>query len=95
MKIVIELEALDDLEGIHAWIARDNSPAADAAIDRIFDQIDQLGRLPHLGHRGRAPKTLEWVVAASSHVIVYALDTRRDELRVIGVFRGSQQVRRP
>jgi plasmid stabilization system protein ParE len=95
MKVVIEDEALDDLERIHAWIARDNVPAADAAIARIFDQIDQLGRLPLLGHRGRARGTLEWVVTASSHVIVYALDVRRDELQIIGVFRGSQLVRRP
>jgi len=94
MKVDIEDDALDDLEGIFAWIAQDDPNAAGSAIGRIFEQIEQLGRLPHLGHRGRARDTFEWVVTASTHVVVYCLDSRRDELVVIGVFRGSQQNRR-
>ena len=94
MKILIADDAFEDIEGIYAWIAQRDPVAADATITRIFDQLDQLGRLPYLGHQGRAGNTLEWVVTASSHVVVYQLDTHRDELLVIGVFKGSQQERR-
>ncbi len=93
MKIIIEEEALDDLDGIYAWIARDDSVSADATIDRIYDDVERLARLPHLGHHGRAPNTFEWVVRKSSHVVVYEIDG--DEMIVIGVFSGSQEIRRP
>jgi plasmid stabilization system protein ParE len=94
MRVVFEEEALDDLDGIHAWIAKDNLTSADSTVDRIYDQIETLGRLPRLGHHGRARGTFEWVVVESSHVVVYEIDRERDELIVTGVFRGSQQIRR-
>jgi toxin ParE1/3/4 len=94
MKVLIEEEAVDDLDGIHAWIAKDNPASADSTIDRIFAEIAHLGRFPKLGHHGRARDTFEWVVTESSHVVVYEFDHDRDELRVVGVFRGSQQIRR-
>ena len=95
MRVVIEEEALDDLDEIHAWIAADDPPAADSTVERIFDAIDRLGRFPLIGHKGRARDTFEWVVTESSHVIVYSLDRTRDVLAVIGVFRSSQENRRP
>ena len=95
MKVVIDEEALDDLDGIHASIARDNPLSADSTVDRIYDEIEHLGRLPRIGRRGRARNTFEWVVSYSSHIVVYEIDVPNDELTVIGVFRGSQQVRRP
>ena len=61
----------------------------------IFNAIDRLGRFPLIGHKGRARDTFEWVVTESSHVIVYSLDHTRDVLAVIGVFRFSQENRRP
>ena len=86
--------SLDDLEGIHAWIARGNPPCANETVDRIYDAIGHLGRLPRLGHHGPARGTFEWVVTDSSHVVVYKIDRERDELVVIGVFRGAQEKRR-
>jgi plasmid stabilization system protein ParE len=44
MKVVLDAEALDDLDGIHAWIARDNPASADSTVDRIYDEIEHLGR---------------------------------------------------
>ena len=65
MSVVIEEEALDDLD------FRSSATKAERA----------------------AP--LEWVVSESSHVIVYSLDHTRDVLAIIGVFRFSQENRRP
>ena len=36
MRLVFEEEALDDLQGIFNWIAKDNPRAAERLIDRIF-----------------------------------------------------------
>jgi toxin ParE1/3/4 len=94
MKVVIDEEALDDLDGIHAWIARDTRLSADSTVERIYEEIEHLGRFPRLGHRGRARNTFEWVVSYSTHIVVYEIDASKDELAVIGVFRGSQQIRR-
>lgn len=94
MEVVLEEGALDDLNGIYAWIARDNPASANSTVDRSYDEIEHLGRLPRLGHHGRARNTFEWVVSESSHVVVYKIDRERDELLVAGVFRGSQQARR-
>jgi plasmid stabilization system protein ParE len=95
MKVLIEEEALDDLDEIYAWKARDDPASADATIDRIFDDLERLARLPRLGHHGRARNTFERVVRKSSHVVVYKIVSDSDELVVIGVFSGSQEIRRP
>lgn len=94
MRFVLDKLALSDLDGIHAWIAKDSPANADTTIDGILAEIEHLGRLPHLGHRGRARDTLEWVLTVSPHVIVYEIDHDRDELIVTGVFRSSQQIRK-
>ena len=95
MKVVIEEEALDDLNEIREWIAIDDPPAADSTVERIFEAIERLGRFPLIGHKGRVRDTFEWVVTESSHVIVYSLDHTRDVLAVIGVFRSSHENRTP
>lgn len=95
MRVAIEEDARDDLDEIHAWIADDDPAAAHSTVERIFDAIARLGRFPLIGHHGRARDTFEWVVTESSHIVVYRLERARDELIVIGVFRGSQQHRRP
>ena len=42
MRIVLDDEALDDLAGIRAWIAKTNPRSADELVKRIFDKIDNL-----------------------------------------------------
>ena len=54
MKVVIEEEAHDDLDEIHAWIADNDPAAADSTVERIFESIERLGRFPLIGHKGRA-----------------------------------------
>ncbi len=95
MRVVIDDPTLGDLAAIYVWFA-DRSPASAASVfDEIFEAIERLGRMPHIGHAGRAKDTFEWVVSAYSYVIVYELDRANDRLIVIGVFRGAQEMRRP
>ena len=95
MKVVIDDAALGDLAEIYVWIA-DRSPfSAASVLDEIFDAMQRLGRMPQIGHAGRAKDTFEWVISGHSYVIVYELGRAADRLIVIGVFRGTQEIRRP
>ncbi len=95
MKVVIDDATLGDLAAIYVWIGDRSPDSAASVLNQIFDAIERLGRMPHIGHAGRAKDTFEWVVSAYSYVIVYELDRANDRLIVIGVFRGSQENRRP
>ena len=95
MKVVIDDASLGDLAAIYVWIANDSPDAAAAMLERIFQAIERLVRMPNIGHRGRAKDTLEWVVSGCSYIIVYEIDRATDTLVVIGVFAGSQELRRP
>jgi toxin ParE1/3/4 len=65
MRVSIREAAYDDLNRIHAWIAKDRPQAADRAVERILDGAERLGQFPYMGHIGRAPGTYEWVVPGS------------------------------
>ena len=52
MRLVFDEEALDDLQGIFAWIAKDDVGAATNLISRIFDRVERL-IIPELTNMGR------------------------------------------
>ena len=90
MKVIIRDAAFADLQGISAWIAKDNPRAARSVVERILDAIERLGEFPGLGHRGKVAGTREWVVRGLQYIIVYEIDTPHDELRGIAVFHGAR-----
>jgi plasmid stabilization system protein ParE len=94
MRVVIDDATLGDLAAIYVWIGDRSPNSAASVLNKIFEAIERLGRMPHIGHAGRARDTFEWVVSAYSYVIVYELDRTNDRLIVIGVFRGAQEKRR-
>jgi toxin ParE1/3/4 len=95
MKVVIDDATLGDLAAIYVWIGDRSPKSAASVLKQIFEAIERLGRMPHIGHAGRANDTFQWVVSAFSYVIVYELDRANDRLIVIGVFRCAQEIRRP
>ena len=52
MKVLLRQSAVDDLDRIFAWIAKDNASAAADMISRIRDRISLL-ELESLAHMGR------------------------------------------
>jgi len=42
MRLVFDEDALDDLQGIFAWIAKDDVGAGTNLINRIFDRVERL-----------------------------------------------------
>jgi addiction module RelE/StbE family toxin len=70
-----------DLQSIHAYIAKENPDAAPAAIARIVDATDALGRHAYMGRKGRVAGTRELVVPP--YVVVYKLKRGGIEINAI------------
>ena len=90
MRVVFREDALDDLDRIYAWIARDNPPAAAAMVARIRDQIAflELDSLAHMGRPGLVPGTRELIEAP--YIIVYKVDEQHREVVVLAIFHCAQ-----
>lgn len=90
MQLVFDDQAIADLEGIFNWIAQDNPTAAKTVTDRLFSSIELLTSLPRMGHVGRDPETLEWVVPRLPYIVVYEIDLERELIIVTAVFHAAQ-----
>ena len=81
--IVWSDDALDDLDAVLRFVARDSPKAAFALIDRIDEAASGLADFP-IGRPGRVAKTYEKVVPRTPYIVAYALtDARVTILRVI------------
>jgi toxin ParE1/3/4 len=90
MRVIIREAAYDDLDRIHAWIAKDRPRSADAVIDRILESAERLGHFPFMGHAGRAAATYEWVIPGLPYILVYQVREDADLVIVTAVFHGAQ-----
>jgi toxin ParE1/3/4 len=90
VRVIIREAAYDDLDRIHAWIAKDRPGSAASVVDRILESVGRLGRFPYMGHVGKAPGTYEWVVTGLPYIVVYEVDSAHDELKITAVFHGAQ-----
>lgn len=81
--VVWSNDALDDLDAVLRFIARDNPRAASALVDRIDEAASGLSRF-QTGRQGRVAKTYEKVVRRTPCILAYAMtDERITILRVI------------
>ncbi len=88
MKVLIREDAYDDLERIHAWIAKDDPRAADAVGKRILESAARLGRFPYIGRAGSVAGTYEWAVPALPYIVVYRI--RTDLVSIEAIFHAAQ-----
>jgi toxin ParE1/3/4 len=90
MKILVRAKADEDLDGIFAWISRENPHAAAEIIRRIRQRIGRLATpgLENMGRPGLDPGTRELVVAP--YIIVYEVHDARDEIEVLTIVHGAR-----
>ena len=81
-------EALTDLRGIHAYIARDNPAAARRVIKKIRDDVDILKEHPGIGRAGRLEGTRELVIRQYPYIVAYRL--ANSEAHVLAVVHTSR-----
>ena len=90
MKLNYTLTAHNQLSRIHDYINERNPVAASRVIARIRGAAEHLIEHPNSGRVGAAPGTREWVVRGLPYIIVYELDSDRDEIVVLGIYHGAQ-----
>ena len=89
MIIVWSPRAIEHLEHLRSYIARDNPKAANRIAGTPVDAVERLAELLNLGRPGRVAGTRELVVPATPYVIPYRLGG--DRLEVTAVFHGRQK----
>jgi toxin ParE1/3/4 len=90
MKLVFDDQALADLEDIFSWIAQDSPATAKMVVERLFSSTELLISFPFMGHAGRDPDTLEWVVPRLPYIVVYEVNQAQESVVVTAVFHGAQ-----
>ena len=95
MKVVIREAAEHDLDGIFAWIAKDNRHAAADMVARIRDRINllELNPLAHMGRPGFVEGTRE--LDEYPYIIVYKVFDERREVLIISIVHGVQDRESP
>ena len=90
MRVIFDDEALDDLQDIFSWIAKDNRRAAEKIVARILDKAERLAipGLAHMGRPGLDPGTRELV--EYPYIIVYEVHEDRGDIVVLSVVHGAQ-----
>lgn len=90
MRVILRESALEDLDRIHAWIARDNPLAANKMAARIRDRISflEVDALAHMGRPGLVAGTRELI--EYPYIIVYTVEDHKNEIVVLAVMHGAQ-----
>ena len=89
MKVRWTRPALDDLEAIGDYVAKDNPGAAARLVARILDHVEALSEHPEMGRIGRVPGTREFVVNDTPFFVPYRI--RGNEVEVLAVFHGARR----
>jgi addiction module RelE/StbE family toxin len=83
--------ALNDLEAIHAYIARDNPKAADGVVQRIEDSVGRLLIMPMSGRPGVRKGTRLLAIPRAPYIVVHR--TRGDTVDIIAVLHTARRRR--
>jgi len=91
MKVMFDEEALEDLQTIFAWIAKDDLSAAKRLLVRIFDKVERLStpELVRMGRFGRDPGTHE--LLEGPYIIVYEIHEHRDEVVLLSIVHSARE----
>lgn len=90
MRIIFSQPAADDLNDIVAYLVLRNKVAARKFFLAIKKSIRQLGRFPHLGHKGRISGTYELSIARLPYIAVYEVNGKA--ITVLAVFHTARDL---
>ncbi len=93
-EIVWTSEAVECLDQIHDYIARDNAKAAHKVIAGIYDKIQMLSRQPRIGQRYAGIADREVREILYGHYRIPYLVRTEDRIEVLGIFHGAMDIER-
>ena len=91
MKVVWTNEALNHLDSIYHYIAKDNPYYAKRVIDNLTARTKQLHRFPELGRLvpEYEAEALRELIESPYRIIYYVIDK---QVEILTVFHGAQQL---
>jgi toxin ParE1/3/4 len=89
LEIVWSRRALDRLEEIRVFVARDKPDAAARLATRIVALVDLLGEHPQLGRAGSEPGVRELVLGGTPYLIFYRVRGKR--IKILTIWHASQR----
>ncbi|MEK6814613.1 MAG: type II toxin-antitoxin system RelE/ParE family toxin [Nitrospirota bacterium] len=89
MKLLWFSLAIDDLQALREYIARDNPEAARDAASRILEAVSTLEKQPAIGRPGRVPGTRELIVSGTPYIIPYR--ARGNVVEILRVFHAARK----
>lgn len=89
MPIIWRRSALNDLKTIRAFIAQENTTAAEGVSSAIRTAVIRLAQFPDLGRPGRADSTRELPVPHTPYIVAYRVAEGR--VRILAIIHTSRQ----
>lgn len=89
MRLVWTPEAVDQIEAIRDYIARDSERTAQNIVLKLLESVDLLTTKPRAGRPGRISDTREMVVSATPYIIVYR--TSDTTIEILSVRHGRRR----
>jgi len=90
MRVIIGPEAVADIDGLGAWVAKDDPKAAQHLVETILQTIERLGTFPKIGHPGTSADTFERAVSGTSYLILYEVSAKARAVQIIAVFNTNR-----
>lgn len=89
MKLLWLSLAVDDLQELREYIARDNPEAARDTASRILEAVSILEKRPAIGRPGRVTCTRELIVGGTPYIIPYR--ARGNVVEVLRVLHAARK----
>jgi toxin ParE1/3/4 len=89
MQIIWRRTALNDLKTIRAFIAQDNTEAADGVSSAIRTTVMRLADYPDLGRAGRADGTRELAIPHMPYIVAYRV--AEGQVHILTIIHTSRQ----
>src|SRR5258708_23251857 len=91
MTVVWTRKASRHLRAAYDYWARERSPAAaEEMLDRIFDAVEMLVRVPDTGRPGRIAGTRELLISPTPFIAAYR--ARPSKLDILSLFHGTKKL---
>jgi toxin ParE1/3/4 len=89
MRVRWLLKAVNDLEELHEYIAKDDPAAAARQLEKVLESVARLGNNPNIGRPGRVKGTRELVITKTPYIAAYRI---KDELvEILRVLHGARK----
>ena len=90
MRVIIEENAVADIDGLAAWVGKDSPQSARSVVEKILLTIERLVDFPEMGHAGRDADTYERGVSGTPYIVVYEIRKKPSAVLVIAVVHGAR-----